>query len=105
MPLSLPSSISSFDPFGSGRCRFTRRAVTYRCRLLVCPISEFYVGAIVRGISGRLYLGANMEFTGAQLGQTVHAEQCAISHAWMKGEKGWQTSPSTLALVAIAASL
>ncbi|EHU8075995.1 cytidine deaminase [Vibrio cholerae] len=52
------------------------------------PISEFYVGAIVRGISGRLYLGANMEFTGAQLGQTVHAEQCAISHAWMKGEKG-----------------
>lgn len=33
------------------------------------PISEFYVGAIVRGISGRLYLGANMEFTGAQLGK------------------------------------
>lgn len=47
----------------------------------------------------------NMEFTGAQLGQTVHAEQCAISHAWMKGKKGWQTSPSTLALAAIAASL
>jgi cytidine deaminase len=52
------------------------------------PISEFHVGAIVRGLSGRLYLGANMEFEGAQLGQTVHAEQCAISHAWMKGEKG-----------------
>ncbi|MDE1514302.1 cytidine deaminase [Vibrio sp. dsl-7] len=52
------------------------------------PISEFYVGAIVRGVSGRLYLGANMEFTGTQLGQTVHAEQCAISHAWMQGETG-----------------
>ncbi|WP_070967806.1 cytidine deaminase [Vibrio sonorensis] len=52
------------------------------------PISEFYVGAIVRGLSGRLYFGANVEISGAQLGQTVHAEQSAISHAWMKGEKG-----------------
>ncbi|GEA22898.1 cytidine deaminase [Vibrio harveyi] len=52
------------------------------------PISEFYVGAIARGLSGRLYFGANMEFFGVQLGQTVHAEQCAISHAWMKGERG-----------------
>ncbi|MGF1747791.1 cytidine deaminase [Vibrio cionasavignyae] len=52
------------------------------------PISDFYVGAIVRGLSGKLYFGANMEFLGAQLGQTVHAEQSAISHAWMKGETG-----------------
>ncbi|EPF2927241.1 cytidine deaminase [Vibrio navarrensis] len=52
------------------------------------PISEFYVGAIVRGLSGKLYFGANMEFNGVQLGQTVHAEQAAISHAWMKGEEG-----------------
>ncbi|MGF1752144.1 cytidine deaminase [Vibrio makurazakiensis] len=52
------------------------------------PISNFYVGAIVRGLSGRLYFGANLEVSGAQLGQTVHAEQSAISHAWMKGEQG-----------------
>ncbi|MGD8171283.1 cytidine deaminase [Vibrio sp. TRT 21S02] len=52
------------------------------------PISNFYVGAIVRGLSGRLYFGANVEISGAQLGQTVHAEQSAISHAWMKGETG-----------------
>lgn len=52
------------------------------------PISEFYVGAIVRGFSGTLYFGANMEFNGVQLGQTVHAEQSAISHAWMRGEQG-----------------
>lgn len=52
------------------------------------PLSEFYVGAIVRGLSGRLYFGANLEIAGAQLGQTVHAEQSAISHAWMKGEEG-----------------
>ncbi|WP_114764360.1 cytidine deaminase [Vibrio rhodolitus] len=52
------------------------------------PISNFYVGAIVRGLTGRLYFGANLELSGAQLGQTVHAEQSAISHAWMKGEQG-----------------
>ncbi|WCE30999.1 cytidine deaminase [Vibrio sp. SCSIO 43137] len=54
------------------------------------PISNFYVGSIVRGLSGRIYFGANMELIGAQLGQTVHAEQAGISHAWMKGEKGVQ---------------
>ncbi|MGC9422468.1 cytidine deaminase [Vibrio sp.] len=52
------------------------------------PISQFYVGAIARGVSGRLYFGANMEWSGVQLGQTIHAEQAAISHAWMKGELG-----------------
>lgn len=52
------------------------------------PLSKFYVGAIVRGLTGRLYFGANVEIAGVQLGQTVHAEQCAISHAWMKGEQG-----------------
>ncbi|MDN3610162.1 cytidine deaminase [Vibrio ostreicida] len=52
------------------------------------PISKFYVGAVVRGLSGTLYFGANVEMSGTQLGQTVHAEQSAISHAWMKGERG-----------------
>ncbi|EOD78362.1 Cytidine deaminase [Grimontia indica] len=52
----------------------------------VAPISKFYVGAIARGESGRLYLGANMEYEGVQLNQSVHAEQSAISHAWLKGE-------------------
>jgi len=52
------------------------------------PLSDFYVGAIARGLTGRLYFGANVELNGVQLGQTVHAEQAAISHAWMKGEEG-----------------
>ncbi len=49
-------------------------------------ISGFQVGAIARGTSGRLYFGGNMEFAGIPLSQTIHAEQSAISHAWMKGE-------------------
>ncbi|WP_318497212.1 cytidine deaminase [Photobacterium leiognathi] len=54
----------------------------------VVPISNFYVGAIVRGTSGHLYFGANMEFAGASMACTIHAEQSAISHAWIKGETG-----------------
>ncbi|AHG21833.1 cytidine deaminase [Chania multitudinisentens RB-25] len=52
------------------------------------PISHFHVGAIARGVSGNLYFGANMEFSNAPLQQTVHAEQCAITHAWLRGEIG-----------------
>lgn len=52
----------------------------------VAPISNFYVGAVARGVSGSLYFGANMEFRGASMQQTVHAEQSAVTHAWMRGE-------------------
>lgn len=38
-------------------------------------------------MSGTWYFGANMEFIGATMQQTVHAEQSAISHAWLSGEK------------------
>lgn len=52
----------------------------------LAPISRFYVGAIARGQSGNLYFGANMEFSGAPMQQTIHAEQCAVTHAWLRGE-------------------
>jgi len=50
------------------------------------PISNFHVGAVALGISGSIYLGANIEFSGQTLGQTVHAEQCVITNAWSHGE-------------------
>ncbi|WP_394132126.1 cytidine deaminase [Shewanella maritima] len=50
-------------------------------------ISHFYVGAIAKGISGDIYMGANLELPGESLFHSVHAEQSAISHAWLKGEK------------------
>ena len=51
-------------------------------------LSNFRVGAVVRGTSGQLYLGANLEFPGETLGQTVHAEQAALSNAFMHDEPG-----------------
>ncbi len=52
----------------------------------VAPLSGFSVGAIARGESGTLWFGANMEFVGATMQQTVHAEQSAVTHAWLRGE-------------------
>ncbi|MGB0893466.1 MAG: cytidine deaminase [Parashewanella sp.] len=55
--------------------------------LSVPSISNFFVGAIAKGGSGDIYMGANLELPNDALGQTVHAEQSAVSHAWLKGEK------------------
>lgn len=54
----------------------------------LAAISHFHVGAVARGVSGNLYFGANMEFGGAPLQQTVHAEQSVITHAWLRDETG-----------------
>jgi cytidine deaminase len=51
-------------------------------------LSGYRVAAVVRGTSGALYLGANIEFAGENLGQTVHAEQAALSNAFMHEEPG-----------------
>jgi len=52
------------------------------------PVSNFKVGAIARGASGKLYFGTNLEFAGEALSFTVHAEQSAVVNAWMSGETG-----------------
>jgi cytidine deaminase len=51
-------------------------------------VSGFRVGAVGQGESGALYLGANLEFEGAALGQTVHAEQAVVANAAAHGEAG-----------------
>lgn len=51
-------------------------------------ISGFRVGAVGEGASGALYFGANIEFEGAALGQTVHAEQAVVANAAAHGETG-----------------
>jgi len=52
------------------------------------PVSKFYVGVVVRGESGALYTGANIEIPGQCLGFAVHAEQSALANAYMHGERG-----------------
>ena len=53
------------------------------------PISNFAVGAALLGASsGRVYLGGNIEFPGAAISQSIHAEQAAFANAWHAGETG-----------------
>lgn len=53
------------------------------------PVSNFHVGAVCRGATtGNLYFGSNIEFAGTALPTTVHAEQSAVTNAWMSGEEG-----------------
>ncbi len=53
------------------------------------PISNFTVGAALVGAkTGRVYLGGNIEFPGAAIGQSIHAEQAAFANAWHAGETG-----------------
>jgi cytidine deaminase len=52
------------------------------------PISNYRVGAVVRGVSGNLYLGMNLEIPGHSLGFSVHGEQAALSNAYMHAEPG-----------------
>ncbi len=54
----------------------------------VTPVSNFHVGAVARGMTGNLYFGANMEFTGLALSFSTHAEQAATVNAWVHGESG-----------------
>jgi cytidine deaminase len=52
------------------------------------PISNYHVGAVAKGMTGSLYLGFNIEFSGHALGFAVHGEQSALSSAYMHSEPG-----------------
>ncbi|KAK8956152.1 hypothetical protein KSP40_PGU018676 [Platanthera guangdongensis] len=52
------------------------------------PISGFHVGAAALGVSGRIYLGANVEFPGVPLHHSIHAEQFLITNAALHAEQG-----------------
>eukprot|EP00048_Salpingoeca_helianthica_P021520 m.12791 g.12791 ORF g.12791 m.12791 type:complete len:290 (+) comp6073_c0_seq1:88-957(+) len=49
-------------------------------------VSDFRVGVAALGKSGRVYLGANLEFPGLPIASSVHAEQCMVSQAWAHGD-------------------
>jgi len=51
--------------------RLLRSLVDHAKRSALPPISDFYVGAAALGASGDVYLGVNIEFPGAAIGQTV----------------------------------
>ncbi|XP_043720417.1 cytidine deaminase 1-like [Telopea speciosissima] len=50
------------------------------------PISKYHVGAVGLGSNGRIFLGANLEFSGLPLHHSIHAEQFLVTNAAIHGE-------------------
>ncbi|CAL0332215.1 unnamed protein product [Lupinus luteus] len=50
------------------------------------PISNFPVAAVGLGVSGRIFIGVNLEFPGLPLHHTVHAEQFLITNLSLNAE-------------------
>ena len=75
------------DQFNLSKIDFALACLPIAACYSKAPISEFYVGASAIGESGHFYFGANQEFESVSIGQTVHAEQSALMHAWQMGEK------------------
>ena len=64
------------------------------------PISNFFVGVLVRGKSGALYAGANLEVPNNGLNQSIHGEQAAVANAFGHGETGIDTLAAAASLAA-----
>jgi len=69
----------------------------------IAPISSFEVGAVVQGTTNghdnfsNLYLGANFEYKNLSLNFSIHAEQAAVSNAWLNGETGIESIATSAA--------
>lgn len=84
----LPASAVAELEAQSSPAEALRRLVAEARALALPPISDYHVGAALRGVSGAVYLGFNLEFQGLGLQHTVHAEQACVALAHWSGERG-----------------
>lgn len=74
------------EKFKRSRVELALYCIAIAACYAVTPVSDFNVGAVAIGKNGDFYFGANQEFSGECMQQSVHAEQSAISHAFLAGE-------------------
>jgi len=82
-----PRDVAARMPIGGAIDTVMRELLPWASSFAVVPVSGFAVGAVAFGASGALYAGANLEFAGAPLGASVHAEQAVVANAWLRGER------------------
>ncbi|XXQ67641.1 cytidine deaminase [Neisseriaceae bacterium B1] len=75
----------NLSQFENDKIAFALSLLPEAAQWAVVPVSNFHVGAIAIDEQGNFYFGANQECDQAHIGQTVHAEQSAIAHAWQRG--------------------
>lgn len=89
-----PALVERWEVAGISPHRILMALLPVAAERALAPYSDYTVGCAVLAASmdsartGGIYLGANLEFSGAPLGQTVHAEQAAVNHAWLSGAEG-----------------
>lgn len=66
---------------------FLHALITPAAQLARPPVSRYQVGAVALGSSGAVYVGVNMEFKGAPLNQSIHAEQFLLVNCLIHGER------------------
>ncbi|EFJ49738.1 cytidine deaminase [Volvox carteri f. nagariensis] len=64
--------------------------ITPASKLARPPISGYRVGSVALGGSGSVYVGVNIEFPGAPLNNSIHAEQCLLVNCLHSGETSMQ---------------
>ncbi|MDW0757261.1 cytidine deaminase [Mannheimia haemolytica] len=74
------------EKFKRSRVELALYCIAIAACYAVTPVSDFNVGAVAIGKNGDFYFWANQEFSGECMQQSVHAEQSAISHAFLAGE-------------------
>lgn len=79
--------VASRIAFGQAIDELMRSSLAWAKPFSDAPISGFVVGAVALGGPGALYAGANLEFAGLPLATSVHAEQAAVTNAWLRGER------------------
>lgn len=89
-------SLPSYQPEHSETVELYKRLLIQAQAFASPVVSGRQVGAIAIGLSGRAYLGANIEIKGAAPSDTIHAETFAITLARSHGEKGLKAMVQTL---------
>ncbi|MEN2823532.1 Cytidine deaminase [Mannheimia haemolytica] len=74
------------EKFKRSRVELALYCIAIAACYAVTPVSDFNVGAVAVCKNGDFYFWANQEFSGGCMQQSVHAEQSAISHAFLAGE-------------------
>ncbi|MFC6277129.1 cytidine deaminase [Psittacicella hinzii] len=86
--ISLEQATALKNEFGLSEQELYFALLPFATNYAYPTISKFHVGAIVEDLDGNFYFGGNQEYEGLLMQYTVHAEQCAINHAYCSGAKG-----------------
>lgn len=86
--VSAEAALALQEQYGVSEKEFYFALLPFATNYAYPTLSKFMVGAVVQDIDGNFYFGGNQEYAGLLMQYTVHAEQCALNHAYLSGARG-----------------